>query len=263
MATSLTALTTRPSRVTGPSPCPVNLTKLKGLDISARYHSDRCGGDFFDGVTIGSRLVFLLTDIAGPRSEAHVIATEAQFAFRHRARELFRPPEANETDAIAILAHDVNRSLMEAANGVRFAPTFLGCFNSALGILTYCNAGRVLAVFCDGENVRVLQRGGVPLGLFTHVTYEPAVLAFEAQDKLLLVTKGVTESRRGSSEFGARRIERLLECSDGDSASEICDTVLREAYDFGNRPWSRIYDFLHSRGPRRNEDLTAVALVRD
>jgi hypothetical protein len=37
--------------------------------------------------------------------------------------------------------------------------------------------------------------------------------------------------------------------------------VLREAYDFGNHPWSRIYDFLFSR-QRSNEDLTAVALVR-
>ena len=100
------------------------------------------------------------------------------------------------------------------------------------------------------------------LGLFTHVTYEPAVLAFEPQDKLLLVTKGVTESRRGAAEFGVKRIERLLEHSNGDSASQICDTVLREAYDFGNNPWSHVYDFLFSRRQRSNEDLTAVALVR-
>jgi serine phosphatase RsbU (regulator of sigma subunit) len=254
-----TELDTRTLRVT--TPCPVHLARLRGLDIGARYHSDRCGGDFFDGAAIDFRLVFLLTDIAGPRSEAHAIAAETQIAFRQRAWELFKPPGANETDAIATLAHDVNRSLMEAANGVRFAPTFLGCFNSALGILTYCNAGRVLAIFRDAKSARVLDRGGVPLGLFTHVTYEPAVLAFEPRDKLLLVTKGVTESRRGGAEFGAKRIERLLEHSNEDSAAEICDTVLREAYDFGNHPWSRLYDVLHSR-QRRNEDLTAVAFVR-
>ena len=262
MASSLTELGTRPLGATGTTPCPVNLTKLEGVDLSARYHSDRCGGDFFDGLAIGFRVVFLLTDIAGPRAEAHTIAAEAQYAFRQRAWDLFSPPGANESDAIATLAHDVNRSLMEAANGVRFAPTFLGCFNVTLGILTYCNAGRVLAVFRDAKSVQVLERGGVPLGLFTHVTYEPAVLAFEPQDKLLLVTKGVTESRRGAAEFGAKRIERLLVHSNGDSASEICDTVLREAYDFGNHPWSRMYDFLHPRRQRSNEDLTAVALVR-
>jgi serine phosphatase RsbU (regulator of sigma subunit) len=262
MASFLTELDTRPLGVTGTTPCPVNLARLKGLDISARYHSDRCRGDFFDGLTIGFRLVFLLTDIAGPRSETHAIAAQAQVAFRQRAQELFQPADANESDAIATLAHDVNRSLMEAANGVRFAPTFLACFNATLGILTYCNAGRVLAVFRDAKSACVLERGGVPLGLFTHVTYEPAVLAFESLDKLLLVTKGVTESRRGAAEFGVKRIERLLEHSNGDSASQICDNVLREAYDFGNHPWSRVYDFLFTRRKRSSEDLTAVALVR-
>ena len=151
--------------VAGSSPCPVDLMQLEGLDLSARYHSDRCGGDFFDGIAVGSRLVFLLTDIAGPRSEAHAIAAEAQVAFRQTARELFSSPDANESEAIAALAHEVNRSLIEAAKGVRFAPTFLGCFNLTLGILTYCNAGRVQAVFRDAESAHVLERGGVPLGI--------------------------------------------------------------------------------------------------
>jgi serine phosphatase RsbU (regulator of sigma subunit) len=256
MASSLTSL-----GLPGLAPCPVDLTQLDGLDLSARYHSDRCGGDFFDGLAIGSRLVFLLTDIAGSRSEAHAIAAQAQVAFRERARELFNADGANESEAIATLAHEVNRSMIEAAKGVRFAPTFLGCFNLTLGILTYCNAGRVLAVFRDAESAHVLERGGVPLGLFTHVTYEPAVLAFEPGDKLLLVTKGVTESRQGAAEFGVKRVERLLEYSNGESAAEICDTVLREAYDFGNHPWARVYDLLHAR-KRGHEDLTAVAMVR-
>jgi serine phosphatase RsbU (regulator of sigma subunit) len=256
MASSLTSL-----GVPGPEPCPVDLTQLEGLDLSARYHSDRCGGDFFDGVAIGSRLVFLLTDIAGPRSEAHAIAAEAQVSFRQTARDLFSADDANESEAVAALAHDVNRALIEAAKGVRFAPTFLGCFNLTLGILTYCNAGRVLAVFRDAESVHALERGGVPFGLFTHVTYEPAVLAFERGDKLLMVTKGVIESRQGATEFGAERVERLLEDSNGGSAAEICDTVLREAYDFGNHPWARVYNLLHAR-KRSHEDLTAVALVR-
>ncbi len=107
-------------------------------------------------------MVFLLTDIAGPRVETHSIAAEAQFAFRERAWELFSASGANESDAIATLAHDVNRSLMEAANGVRFAPTFLGCFNVTLGILTYCNAGRVLAVFRDAKSACVLEPAESP-----------------------------------------------------------------------------------------------------
>ncbi len=235
---------------------------LEGLELEARHHSERYGGDFFDGLAIGSRVIFLLTDIAGRRSEAYTIALEVQSAFRKRARDLFEPAGINESEAIAILAHDVNRSLMDATHGVHFAPTFFGCFNLTLGILTYHNAGRLLAVFRDGEGVRVLDPGGIPLGLFSHITYEPSILAFEPRARLLLVTKGVIESRQGSTEFGTERIKRLLESTPTYSAAEICDAVLKQAHDFRNSPWSRVYNVLHPGKQRWNDDLTAVALVR-
>jgi serine phosphatase RsbU (regulator of sigma subunit) len=261
MASSPIALDAPWSR-TASTPLPVNLPQLEGLDLKARYHSDRCDGDFFDGVAIGSRVVFLLMDIAGRRAETHPIAVEVQNVFRTRAQDLFEPPDANESEAIALLARDVNRSLIEAAQGVRFAPAFLGCFNLTLGILTYHNAGRILAVFHEANNVRVLEPDGIPMGLFTHSTYEPAVLAFEPRSKLLLVTKGITESRRGAAVFGGERVTRLLQNSSTDSASGICEAVLREAYDFGHHPWTCVYDLLHLRKPCKKDDLTAVTLVR-
>ena len=82
----------------------------------------------------------------------------------------------------------------------------------------------------------LFQSVGMPLGLFSHNTYEPAVLAFEPGARLLLVTKAVIESPGRGFEFGAERIERLLANLEADSASQICETVLEQAYAFGNRP---------------------------
>jgi serine phosphatase RsbU (regulator of sigma subunit) len=246
--------------VPGPDLLPVDWSKLDGVDLRARYHSECRGGDFFDALAIGHRVLFLMTDIAGARSQAKQVALVAQNVFRQRAGEFFVGSEVNESDAIAALAHAVNLSLIEAADGVRFAPTFLGCFNRVLGILTYCNAGSLLALLREGEDVRVLESTGMPLGLFTHTTFEAVVLAFQEGDSLLVVTKGVVESGRGSDEFGVERVERLLENSTAKSASEICDTVLQQAYDFTNHPWSRVLGFLHP--GKRQEDLTALALVR-
>jgi serine phosphatase RsbU (regulator of sigma subunit) len=233
------------------------LPQFESLDLKARYHSARRGGDFFDGVALDSRVVFLLTDIAGRRPETHAIAVDIQNVFRTRAQELFRHSDANESERIAILARDINRSLIEAARGVRFAPAFLGCYNLTLNILTYHYAGHFLAVFNDGEKTRVLEPGGIPLGLFTHSTYEPAVLAFDRHAKLLLVTKGATGSRRRSTMFDDERIPLLLENSTADAAS-ICEAVLRAADDPENHPKSR----LHPRKPKHRDDLTVVALVR-
>lgn len=246
----------------GPAPRPAHLPQFEGLDLRAAYNSDRCGGDFFDGLAIGSRVIFLLTDIAGRRPESCAIATKVQQEFRSKAQVLLEPSGANESEGIASLARDVNQSLIEAAHGVRFAPTFLGCFNLPLGTLTYHNAGGLLAVFHDAEGVRVLESGGIPLGLFTHNLYEAAVLAFEPGARLLLVTKGVTERRRGTTKFGSERVIRILQNANTDSASTICETVLREVCDFGSHSRSRIQGLLHPRKRRSRDDVTAVALVR-
>jgi serine phosphatase RsbU (regulator of sigma subunit) len=246
----------------GPAPCPADLTKLEGLDLVARYHAARRGGDFFDVLAIGQRVIFLLMDISGTRAEAQALAVDVQTAFHRCTPDLFAPSGANESEAISTLGHELNSSLIEAARGVRFAPAFLGCFSIPMGILTHHNAG-LFAVFQDSEGARTLQSGGIPLGLFTHITYEPEILAFNPRARLLLVTKGVTEIRRGASEFGAQRVEWLFANVKTDSASQICDTVLQQAYAFGNQPWTRIYDLLHHGKHGINDDLTAVALVRD
>jgi serine phosphatase RsbU (regulator of sigma subunit) len=249
-----------PSGLPGPSPHPVDLPQFESLDLKARYHSARRGGDFFDGVAPDSRVLFLLTDIAGRRPETQAIAVDIQNVFRARSQDLFEHPDANESEGIALLARDINRSLIEAARGIRFAPAFLGCYNLTLNILTYHYAGHFLALFHDGEKTRVLEPCGIPLGLFTHSTYEPAVLAFDRHAKLLLVTEGVTEGRRGSTKFDDERILLLLENSNTDSASEICEAVLRAADDSANRPGSRA--FLRPRNQKYRDDLTVVALVR-
>jgi serine phosphatase RsbU (regulator of sigma subunit) len=232
------------------------------VDLHARHHSQCRGGDFFDGLSIGQHVLFLLTDIAGTQLQAYEMALDVQSVFRQRAQELFQGLEVNESNAIAALAHAVNLSLMEAAHGVRFAPTFLGCFNLTLGILTYCNAGNLLALLRDGGAVRVLESSGMPLGLFTHATFEATILALQEGDTVLLVTKGVTESRRGGAEFGVERVARTLRNSSAMSASEICDAVLRAAFEFANHPWSRLLGLLHANKWCGQEDLTALALAR-
>jgi sigma-B regulation protein RsbU (phosphoserine phosphatase) len=245
----------------GAAPRPVNLPHFESLDVAARYNPARCGGDFFDAVAPSSRLLFLLTDIAGRRPETQAIAVEIQNVFHARAQDLFEDPDANESEGIALLARDINRSLIEAAGGVRFAPAFLGCYNLTLNILTYHYAGHFLAVFHDGQGTRVLEPGGIPMGLFTHSTYEPAVLAFDPHAKLLLVTEGITEGgRRSTKFFDDERIRLLLENSTTDSASEICEAVLRAADDSANRPGS--HALLRPRKQKYRDDLTAVALVR-
>lgn len=244
----------------GPSPHPVDLPQLGNLDLRTRYHSARWGGDFFDAVALGSRVVLLLTDIAGRRPETHAIAAEVQKVFRRRAQDLFGDSGANESEGIALLARDINRSLIEAAGGVRFAPAFLGCYNLALHILTYHYAGHLLALFHDAGKTHALEPCGIPLGLFTHSTYEPAVLAFDMGARLLLLTKGNAEGRRAKIMSDDGRVRLLLENS-ADAAS-LCEAVLQTASEPVRHRRSRVRDLVRSRSRKDCDDLTAVVLVR-
>jgi serine phosphatase RsbU (regulator of sigma subunit) len=245
-----------PARV----PLRTSLPTLRGLDLQSRYQAARTGGDFFDALAVGAQIVFMLADIAGRRAEAYPIASEMQDTFRSSASKLFSVTHANASEAIAHLAHDVNGALASAAQGVRFTPTFLGCYSLPLGILTYINAGGQTALFHDSDGTRTLENGGLPLGLFTHMTYEPAMQAFEPGARLLVVTKGVIESSHRATDFGVARLSRLLQDTTTESAQELCESTLQTAQEFGQRRWSRI---LKSRfKPELAEDLTAVAIVR-
>jgi serine phosphatase RsbU (regulator of sigma subunit) len=243
------------------TPLPFALPPLQGLDFQTRYHSARTGGDFFDTAAAGPHAVFFLTDIAGARADAHTIASAAQDTFRLLVPQLFSDENINMMDTLATLAHEINLAIYNTAGGSRLAPTFLGCFNLPLGLLAYINSGGQPAIFRDSDGTRILGHVTMPLGLFTHLTYEPAIQAFEPGSRLLLVTKGILEARHAREQFGVDRAVSLLEKLAPGSALELCNAVLKEAHEFTKPPW---YNFarLPFAKPEETDDLTAVALVR-
>jgi serine phosphatase RsbU (regulator of sigma subunit) len=242
------------------TPLRTELKQLPGLDLHAQYHSARTGGDFFDAIQVGSRVAFLLTDIAGKKPDAHPIATATQRAFREKLTEFFSAPDANLMDGTALLVQEINRALIGPSHAVHFAPTFVGCYDLQLGVLAYINAGGQTAVLSDSDGTRPLPNVSVPMGLFSHLTYEPSMQAFEPGAKLLVVTKGIVEARRGRDRFGPERVLEVLEAANGnESAAEIGKAALRAVEDFVRPPWYSIYRF----GRRdEDEDQTALAMVR-
>lgn len=184
-----------------------------------------------------------------------------QDIFHHRSPELFSATDANLTDAIAALAHDLNRTILTAAQRVCFSPSFLGCFDTALGLLAYINAGGVPALFRDSDGTRTLGSVTMPLGLFSHLTYEPAVQAFEPGARLLVVTKGVTDSERRRVLFGVDRVSQILQSATNCSAFGLAESVVQQAHQFQQPPWysSRNLPFTK---PEPTQDLTALVLQR-
>jgi serine phosphatase RsbU (regulator of sigma subunit) len=242
----------------GQEPWRPELGQEGGVDIHAQYYFERTGGDLFDAVRVGPRIAFLLSDIAGRRPELDPILAEMQKAFRVSSVRLFSAVDVNLMDATEVLIYAVNQALIDAAKGVRFAPTMVGCYDAQLGVLAYINAGGQTALFRDSEGTRALPNVSVPLGLFTHLSYEASIQAFEPGSILLVVTKGVTESKGSKNAFGSERVMEVVQRSKYELASELCRAVLEAAHQSEKPRWQ----WLPFRGRLVPEDMTALALIR-
>jgi serine phosphatase RsbU (regulator of sigma subunit) len=246
--------TTR-SEGSGREPHPPALGLVDGLDLHARYHFDRTGGDFFDAVRIGTRVAFLLSDIAGRRETADPIAAATQDAFRAKAADLFAAGDANLMEGTEMLVQTINMAIITAASGgICFAPTMLGCYDAQIGVLAYINAGGQTAILRDSEGTRPLPNASLPLGLTTHMPYEASMQAFEPGARLLVVTKGVTLSMNGKVPFGPERVREALASCEDQPADKACHAVLQAAAEFQKQGW------LMRKAPV--EDMTALAMVR-
>jgi serine phosphatase RsbU (regulator of sigma subunit) len=230
-------------------PAPSNIPSLASGSLAALYRSARKGGDFFDFASIRARLIFFLLDIAGEREDALHIAAAVQDTFRNEGAQLFNQSPINESDALSDLTISLNRTILTAANGVRLAPAFLGCYDEELGTLTYINAGHTPPLVRDKDGVRLLTASGLPLGLFSHATHDPQICALQPGDALLMVSKGLVESRSGSTEFGLDRLKDSLAKLPFSTATELCSGVLTAVQQFTNNA-------------RPQNDITALALVR-
>jgi serine phosphatase RsbU (regulator of sigma subunit) len=235
-------------------PQPTLVPELGHSSISALYRAARVGGDFYDFlVTDSGRLVFLLLDVAGKREEALDISAAVQERLHPLSAELFRDHDVNEADALPTLLIELNRVILQAAGGVRCAPAFLGCYQEEFGTLAYINAGHTPALLKDHTGVTHLEANGFPLGLFSHATHDARITAIPPGSALLLVSRGLVESKAGSKEYG---LERLTECVSGISfrnAEDLCSQVLSAVKTFTESSWRR---------KETENDVTTLALVR-
>ncbi len=234
---------------------PVAVPTMTNAAIAAVYYGTPQGGDLYDFVRVRSNLVlFGMLDVAGRHEENAGIVSAAQQTFRQAGAQLFAEEDVNEAEAMIELSLRLNRSVMEAANGVRSCPAFVGCYNETIGTLTYSNAGHTPALLRDqsGEVTR-MPATGLPFGLFSHVTHDAVTAALPPGAALALVSRGVTEGRcndEESSEFGLERVEEILKAANISSAEQLATTILAGVEHFMCVP------------PALN-DVTALVLLRE
>jgi phosphoserine phosphatase RsbU/P len=237
-------------------PAPAALPKLADCTIAAMYRAARVGGDYYDFLRTESCIVFMFLDIAGKREEALDVAAAVQGRFQEVGPAIFADPAGNRNDQITDLTIELNRTIIEASHGVRCAPAFFGCYDESVGFLSYINAGHTPAILRDGDGITMFRAQGPPLGLFSHSTHDAQLSIVRPGAALVLVSKGLVESRGGSQEFGTERVREFLISREFHSAQEICSGLLVNVKQFVDG-----HKGLFRHGGAEN-DVTTLALHR-
>ena len=239
---------------------------LPSITVGALYRGARQGGDYFDYISAGPRLLMLMLDIAGRREEALNIAAFVQETFR-AAADLFAVDDVNESVAISQLLLEVNRAIIEAAGGVRCAPGIIASYNEIAGTLWYINAGHIPPLFKDANGVNPLPASGLPLGLFSHATHDANICVMPEGAALLLVSRGLIEAKAGGEEYGLKRAGDAMAAAPLSDAQQLCVAVHESVRKFiESKPKHRFIPgstrTVGDEDPFSSNDATALAVVR-
>ena len=227
-----------------------DVPRLRGAEIAAVYYNQRVAGDFYEFLRVGSsRVLFGLFDLAGRRQDTREILIAAQNTFRTLAPKLFSGKDFNEAEAMVALCHEVNRTILQVAGGIRSCPAFIGCYNEDLGTVCYTNAGHTPALLRDESGITQLEASGLPLGIFSHATQSASTCGLGPDAALLLVSRGIVEAGYNDQEFGLEGAKKSFLGASALSAQDLCLAILQSAE-----------QFLQA-APAQN-DVTALALLR-
>ncbi len=204
----------------------------QGYEIAARYkpalsEAEVCG-DFYDILDLGQgKLGIAVGDVAGKGLLAAVRVATVRHALRSYAFMGGRPSRV-----MTLLGEVLDRDA-ETENHTLTA--FFATLDISAGELKYANAGHEppLLASSDGRT-EYLTAGGPMFSGLTRSAYTEATRILQAGDVLVMVTDGITESRKADhyEQFGPEGIERCLSENVGASAEEIASAILRDASEF-------------------------------
>jgi anti-anti-sigma factor len=160
---------------------------VPGADIAAQYlvaaEDTGAGGDWFDAIALGDRLVLVVGDVVGHGVEAAAVMAQLRTALRMQI-------SAGHTIAEALEAVD---RFHEHVPGSKSATLCVGSLDFATGEFQYCTAGHPppLLVSADANSRYAEPSGAGPLGSGTGFPVRTEVL--DTCDSVLLYSDGLIE----------------------------------------------------------------------
>src|SRR5690349_24135750 len=189
---------------------------LTGFDISAyNFPTEEVSGDYYDWVRIyEDQIGIVIADVSGKGVPAAILMAFLRAGLRAATLVGYAPN---------ISMARVNYLLWESIERNQFVTAFHGILDSSNKTLAYSNAGHnpPLLLKAGGE-VRFIEYGEQPLGMFQDTRYHQYHLLIEPGDVFVLYTDGVTEAQNPAGvEFGRDRLVEAVKENSARPAREL------------------------------------------
>jgi serine phosphatase RsbU (regulator of sigma subunit) len=172
------------------------------------------GGDFFTALNVEHSVVIAIADVSGKGIAAAVMASALQ-GMMHEGL-LYNVP-------VEKIAKDANDFFAARDLGAKYATCAILRVEPD-GTLEYLNCGHIPPLVVRGRNVLALSESNLPIGLFQNVDFRSAKFQLLPEDRIVLVTDGVTDAEGAAGAFFG--YDRLKLCvAQGASPDEIYSAV--------------------------------------
>lgn len=221
---------------------PESLPRVAGWTVDARYISAsdqvRLGGDWYDVLAAGGRVVLCVGDVVGHGLTAVGMMAQARAAIRAFVSEGYPPGE--------VLSRVARLLLTPGVSGM--ATAVVAALDPVTGDVEYASAGHPYAlVRGPGRTTGTLDAAQGPMLGTTPHAYASARATVPPGGALAMVTDGLVERRGESLSVGFDRLAELLAHADlAAGAPGLVDALIEGSPDAG-----------------RSDDTCVLAVVRD
>jgi sigma-B regulation protein RsbU (phosphoserine phosphatase) len=213
---------------------PRTLPSVPGVEIEAICKAARSvSGDYYDFIQLSPTHVALaIADISGKGISAALLMASLQAALRSQLLT-----EGSDCLSTAELVARLNRHLVRNTGDDRFATFFIAVYDSVSRTLRYTNAGHLPAfLICHGSS-KLLEEGGMVLGVLDDYVYEEGSLEIGPDALVIGYSDGLVEPENVyGEEFGIRRLKEAAIRLQGAAPLMVAESLMAAAEEWAGTP---------------------------
>ncbi len=204
---------------------PNTLPKNNRYELASIYqpHST-IGGDYFDFIDYDDpRFAFCIADVSGKGAAAALLMSNIQATVRYLINK--------RIDAEQFI-HQLNKSILDSAQGEKFITFFIGEYNTDTNELIYVNAGHNAPVLFTKGKLQTLNKGCTILGAFDEIpALEVGKITLDEDALLVTYTDGLIDLKNDKGVYFDEEFLFDFVRKNNDLSTEEFNALLRNEID--------------------------------